>query len=341
VSSRYQADVDLGNANNSQTVIVELVGSDKVVLDVGCAAGDTALALAEAGCRVSGVDIEDAVPDERRDLFQKFLVADIEKTPLTTLFEPGSFDAVIFGDVLEHLVNPEASLADAVQLLSPDGHVVVSIPNVAHGAVRLALLEGRWTYTDKGLLDSTHLRFFTRETACDLLEGAGLVIEELHATILDPFDAEVEFDPSRIPPTVIEWVRHQPDAMNFQYVATARLLREGETRPERPRLQATLSPARARHDDEHRRAADAERDERHNSLITRDHIIGLEAQTAAALSRQRAAEDKMVRLNTRARRLRDHLDGLIEEIDRLPSWKGSKKLRELGHEARPPRGRDA
>ena len=200
MSSRYQADVDLGNANNSQTVIVQLVGRDKVVLDVGCAAGDTALALAEVGCTVSGVDIEDAVPDERRDLFQKFLVADIEKTPLTTLFDPGSFDAVVFGDVLEHLVNPEASLADAVQLLAPDGHVVVSIPNVAHAAVRLALLDGRWTYTDKGLLDSTHLRFFTRETACDLLEGAGLVIEELHATILDPFDAEVDFDAGRLRP---------------------------------------------------------------------------------------------------------------------------------------------
>ena len=129
--------------------------------------------------------------------------------------------------------------------------------------------------------------------------------------------------------------------MNFQYVASARLLREGETRPERPRLQATMSPSRARHHDEHTTAAEAERDERHDSLITRDHVIGLEAQTAAALSRQRAAQDKMSRLNARARRLREVLDDLIEEIDRLPSWRGSKKLRQRAHEARPPRGRDA
>ncbi|HEX5089857.1 MAG TPA: class I SAM-dependent methyltransferase [Nocardioides sp.] len=322
-------------------MIVQLVGKDKVVLDVGCAAGDTALALTEAGCHVSGVDIEDAVPDERRDLFQKLLVADIEKAPLTTLFEPGTFDVVVFGDVLEHLVDPEASLADAVQLLGPDGHVVVSIPNVAHAAVRLALLGGRWTYTEKGLLDATHLRFFTRETVCDLLEGAGLVIEELHATILDPFDAEVDFDTGRIPPAVVEWVRHQPDAMNFQYVAAARLLRDGESRPERPQLQAAVSPVRARHRDEHTTAAEAEQDERHEALITRDHVIGLEAQTAAALSRQRTAEDKMSRLNARARRLRDHLDGLIEEIDRLPSWRTGRKLRERARSARSPRGRDA
>jgi hypothetical protein len=129
--------------------------------------------------------------------------------------------------------------------------------------------------------------------------------------------------------------------MNFQYVATARLLRAGETRPDRPRLHAAMSPARARHHDEQSEAAEAERRESHQTLLTRDHVIGLEAQTAAALTRQRAAEEKMSRLNARARRLRDLLDDLIEEVDRLPSWRGSRTLRERAHEARSPRGRDA
>jgi 2-polyprenyl-3-methyl-5-hydroxy-6-metoxy-1,4-benzoquinol methylase len=336
VSSRYQADVDLDNANNSQTVIVQLVGSDKVVLDVGCAAGDTALALTEAGCRVSGVDIEDAVPDERRDLFQKLVVADIEKTPLTTLFDPGSFDAVIFGDVLEHLINPEASLADAVQLLSPDGHVVVSIPNVAHAAVRLALLEGRWTYTDKGLLDATHVRFFTKETACDLLEGAGLVIEELIATVMDPFDAEVEFDPTRLPAGVVEWTRHQPGAMDFQYVASARMLLEGEERPARPRIVPTKPLSHVRHKDTYHQEGQDAAAEAHAGLVARDYFIGLEARTAAAAARQQIAEEKAARLEGRAKRLRRQLDALVKEIDKQPARRTSGALRQLADESRRP-----
>jgi len=339
VSSRYQADVDLANENNSQAVLVSLVGADQRVLDVGCAAGDTALALTEVGCRVSGVDIEDEVPDDRRDLFEKFLVADIEQTPLTKVFEPGSFDAVIFGDVLEHLIDPDAVLADAVRLLAPEGRILVSIPNVTHGAVRLALLQGRWTYTATGLLDRTHVRFFNQESVCTLLEGAGLVIDDLRSTVLDPYDTEVAFDATRLPSGIVEWVRHQPGAMDYQYVASARRLREGEELPERPRLQPMRPFARARHDDAHRATAAAEARARHDALLTRDHVIGLEAQTAKAVASQRDAEDKVARLEVRAKRLRKHLDDLIEALDEMPSWRSNARLRQLIDEARPPRRR--
>ena len=90
---------------------------------------------------------------------------------------------------------------------------MVSIPNVAHGAIRLALLRGRWDYTDKGLLDRTHLRFFTAETVpADLLETAALAVDELlRSTVLDPLHRDVAediaLDEDLLPPTVVEWVR--------------------------------------------------------------------------------------------------------------------------------------
>jgi SAM-dependent methyltransferase len=83
-------------------------------------------------------------------------------------------DVLVFGDVLEHLREPDAVLARLVACLAPGGTVVACIPNIGHWSVVRDLLAGRWTYTDSGLLDRTHLRFYTLESATNLLRGAGL-----------------------------------------------------------------------------------------------------------------------------------------------------------------------
>ena len=92
------------------------------------------------------------------------------------------FDAIVFGDVLEHLNDPLAALRLAIASLAPAGLVLVSVPNVAHLFVRLSLLLGRFDYADRGILDRTHLRFFTRRTFLSLLAEAGLVVETLRVT---------------------------------------------------------------------------------------------------------------------------------------------------------------
>ena len=79
------------------------------------------------------------------------------------------------GDVLEHLKDPWAILGNIKENLKPDGYVVASIPNIAHGAIRLALLEGRFDYTSLGILDDTHLRFFTRESIFELFRKSWLL----------------------------------------------------------------------------------------------------------------------------------------------------------------------
>lgn len=335
--SRYETQIDLTNPNNSQTQIVKLVGTDKVVLDVGCASGDTAAAMVDQGCRVSGVDIEDAASPETRALMQDLVIADIQQTPLTTLFKPESFDAVVFGDVLEHLVDPLATLRDAVGLLAPDGRVVVSIPNVAHAAVRLSLLEGRWDYTPTGLLDATHVRFFTRESVCRLLEDAGLVIEVLQSTVLDPVETEISIG-SRLPAAVVEWVRLQPDALNYQYIATARQLTPGEERPPRPDLEPLLAPAAVRHQDAFTQELREQQEEAHRAITQRDHILGLEATLVAAEARTKRAQSRQLRLKARAKRLRTQLLELIEEVERLPESRRTRALHELARAVRPPDG---
>ena len=112
------------------------------------------------------------------------LTGDVET--MTLPFPPNSFDVVLCGDLIEHLRAPEQFLARVQPLHREDGRLVLTTPNVANWAMRLGLLAGRWRYTDRGILDSTHLRFFTRRTLEETLERAGYRILELDFTVPVP-----------------------------------------------------------------------------------------------------------------------------------------------------------
>jgi len=93
-----------------------------------------------------------------------------------------SVDAIIYADVLEHLVDPWRVLVTLNHVLAPEGFVVVSVPNVAHLWIRLLLLAGRFEYLDRGILDHSHLRFFTQRSLRAMLTDAGLEISRFTAT---------------------------------------------------------------------------------------------------------------------------------------------------------------
>src|SRR5262249_2933315 len=102
---------------------------------------------------------------------------------------PGEFDAVLFGDVLEHLVDPSRALARVRPWLSARGVVVASVPNLGHWSVVADLLEGRFDYVPYSILSGTHLRFFTRRTAEDLFESCGYRVESVE-TVTFPVSPE-------------------------------------------------------------------------------------------------------------------------------------------------------
>ncbi|MGC8514039.1 MAG: methyltransferase domain-containing protein [Acidimicrobiales bacterium] len=128
---------------------------------------------------------------------------------------------VVFADVLEHLRDPVAVLRRASKLLAPGGSVVISIPNVAHGSVRLSLLEGRFDYRPLGLLDDTHLRFFTRSSLEAMLGAAGFSAVDVRRTTADAFATEIPLDASRFAPELVDRVRSDPDAFTYQFVLRA------------------------------------------------------------------------------------------------------------------------
>lgn len=218
---KYEAKVDLRNANTSHALLVELVGREKRVLDVGCASGYLGEALKQRGCTVAGVEYDAEAADAAKAVLDQVVVGDITELDLVGHFGEGSFDAVVFGDVLEHVVDPAAVLRATRPLLAPGGSVAISIPNVAHGAVRLSLLRGRFEYRPLGLLDETHLRFFTRDTLRDLLDEGGFVAVDMRRTVAGVFDTEVAVRREDFDERVVEAVEDDPDATTYQFVFRA------------------------------------------------------------------------------------------------------------------------
>ncbi len=322
--ARYDTYIDLSNRNVSHTQIVELVGAHKKVLDVGCATGYVAAGLMQRNCQVWGVDIDAEAAEQARPYLEQLVIADLENEPLTDHFEKGSFDAVVFGDVLEHIVDPKRALRDAVSLLAEGGRIVVSIPNVTHGSLRLALLQGNWRYTTVGLLDETHVRFFDRAGVASLMASAGLTVEALRGVMIDPLASEVAVDTDALPAGAVEWVRSQPDSLVYQFVASARLTTADDT-GELPDLVPAVPVEEARIVDEHARTyreqletiqhvqnlaeirAAQVTDLRHRLLTTRDHIIGLEAQAASDAARAKEAKALQTRAERRLKATRRKL----------------------------------
>lgn len=153
------------------------------VLEIGCGAGATLAYLKHAGlCHwTGGVELHPEAAARARKQVDLLVEGSIERADLP--IESGSIDVILCLDVLEHLVDPWHVLTAIQHLLAPGGVIIASIPNVRHASVALPLLfRGRWDYTDSGLLDRTHLRFFTRRTALELFQSTGYSVTRVLST---------------------------------------------------------------------------------------------------------------------------------------------------------------
>lgn len=158
-------------------------GSAPIVLDVGCWNGTLGRTLIrECGAIVDGIERDaERAAMARANGYRIVDVADLDHAV------PGAgnrrYDFILFGDVLEHLVHPDAVLAAVLPRLKPGGRVLVSLPNIAFAGNRMSHLLGKWNYRDYGILDRTHLRFFTRQTMIELVEGGGLRVTRIEGYV--------------------------------------------------------------------------------------------------------------------------------------------------------------
>ena len=163
-----------------EDVIALIPESARDVLDAGCASGGLGRALKarRPGVRVRGIEPVAEQAERARAVLDDVVVSHFDAR---SSLPPGwpAPDCIVFADVIEHMVDPWGAVKRACSLLAPGGALVCSIPNVTHWSATLPVLCGRFDYQDYGVLDRTHLRFFTRRTAIELVESAGLRVRRV------------------------------------------------------------------------------------------------------------------------------------------------------------------
>jgi methionine biosynthesis protein MetW len=162
------------------------------VLDLGCAGGGLAIALeATRGCRVLGCDVDQEQVARARSRGLEAVVADLRFQMPVELALGRQFDVVVLADVLEHLTDPGRLLRAVTEVLRPRGKVLVSFPNVSHADVALMLAQDEWKYQPAGILDRTHLRFFTLGTFRELAFSCNYEVVAVERVTLPLLGTEV------------------------------------------------------------------------------------------------------------------------------------------------------
>jgi 2-polyprenyl-3-methyl-5-hydroxy-6-metoxy-1,4-benzoquinol methylase len=197
------------------------------VLDVGCGEGFFSSDVVRGGNQVVGVDM---IPTSRHaDLMLDFVQADLDEGfPPDAMVRLGTrkFDRILLQDILEHVRKPEIVMRQCREMLADAGQVLISVPNVANITVRLSLLFGRFEYQERGILDRTHVRFFTRASARRFIEAAGYEILQQKATVI-PIELALGMSPSnplmRVANTVLAALtRVLPGLFGYQLVYAVR-----------------------------------------------------------------------------------------------------------------------
>jgi 2-polyprenyl-3-methyl-5-hydroxy-6-metoxy-1,4-benzoquinol methylase len=215
--SIYELPVDL-DSENTHSFKLSMIGYNKSVLEVGCSTGYFTKILAERGCSVVGIEIDCDAARTAEQWADRVIVGNIDDGGVWDEVKDESFDVVVLGDVLEHLRDPLGSLRQAAGKLKPSGSVVTSLPNVAHGDVRIGLMQGQFRYRPTGLLDRTHLRFFTLESIRDLLKEAGLVVVDTRRAIVPLFQTEVGVQREDVSDALLDELLADPEVEVYQYV---------------------------------------------------------------------------------------------------------------------------
>jgi 2-polyprenyl-3-methyl-5-hydroxy-6-metoxy-1,4-benzoquinol methylase len=202
----------------SHTVLVDMLTgvAPKRILDLGCSGGRLGERLRKLGHHVTGVDSVEI--GGVRDRVDEFVLGDLE-TGVPALAGTG-YDVVIAADVIEHVTRPTVLLRQMTEVLADAGEIFVSTPNFVHWYPRLRVASGMWGYDRRGILDETHLRFFSRRSLLRTMRASGLEVEELRYTGL-PFDVLAR-DP-KVTSRIAQWIDRtlvtlRPTLFAYQFV---------------------------------------------------------------------------------------------------------------------------
>jgi O-antigen biosynthesis protein len=222
----YNTNININENNSSHSKILKKIIPKKTILEIGPADGYMTQYLNQKlKCIVDCFEIDEKYKQNLENYSRKVFIGDIENSDLNILLKDEKYDYIIFADVLEHLYNPWELLNNIKKFLNKNGKVIASIPNIGNGSVILSLLSGYFPYSGKGLLDKTHIRFFTRYSLVDLFENSGFHIIEIDTTIL-PFD-KTEISGYSYPLHTVEAIKNlmksNQDFQTYQFIVEAEI----------------------------------------------------------------------------------------------------------------------
>lgn len=206
----------------NQAVFLHIPKTAKRILDIGCGSGNLAKELKKnIQCDLIGITYSQLEANSASKYFNKVLVEDLN------YFNPcelGQFDCIICSHILEHLYQPDEFLLKLRHILSPNGIVIIALPNALHWKQRLEFLKGNFKYTDGGLMDKTHVRFFDWDTALDLVNNSGFKPILREADGYFPIPLVRKFLKSLVTP-FDKWVSTvMPGLFGLQFIIVAKVL---------------------------------------------------------------------------------------------------------------------
>jgi glycosyltransferase involved in cell wall biosynthesis/SAM-dependent methyltransferase len=214
----YDFGLDL-ESRNSLSLLTQRVKEKSTVLEFGPAHGRMTKHLKEElSCQIYGVEIDAKAAKSASIYSEKIVVGDIESYTWIEELENIKFDYVIFADVLEHLRFPDKVLKKVKDFLNEDGSILVSIPNIAHNSIIINLLNNEFNYSDTGLLDRTHVKFFTKKTFDELIRNCGYFIAYESAVYIKPEDTEFKNSYDELPSEVKKHLISLPHGEFYQLI---------------------------------------------------------------------------------------------------------------------------
>lgn len=213
--------------NSGNLPLLEMLdlGPNDTVLDVGCGCGDNASILAKLGCSVCGITLSRVEFASAVQVCSKVWIHNLENGLPQEV--AGPYDLVLLSHVLEHLRIPEALLVDLPRIIRPGGKIAVALPNILNWYQRLLFLSGRFEYQDEGIMDTTHLRFYTFSTGRKMLEACGFrIVRAKAAGSVLPWGCLRQLVPAllRVVDDVFCWIR--PGLFGRQLLYVAQLKKE-------------------------------------------------------------------------------------------------------------------
>lgn len=205
--------------HDSLSVIAQLIEPGQTLLDLGMGTGGLGQYLRQRQATVAdGVTLNQAEADIARAWYRRAVVADLDCDRLSTLLGNCQYDCIVCADVLEHLKAPQNLLAQCKALLRPGGRLITSTPNAGYCGLVAELMQGDFRYRSEGLLDNTHLRFFTRISLQRFFDEHGWSVQAVNPIQRRLPDSEFRVTFDSLPPAVARHLLATPDALTYQFV---------------------------------------------------------------------------------------------------------------------------